>query len=200
MARGKFKDVQIQGAQRMPYKGFNAFGTEQSGVLFLDNSTAVAGATSDLHKLVDERSQSSYGMPVSLKQKLSAAGSNNQVWAVFSGGLQRLNFGLPADSNAGQLIQVFRGLDSGVAGIDLRDGFSFAAQLDGHTANDAKHVRDAIKGVIGLGRLSTPDNQPDLLKLYDAIQVDLDGQQVRINAKIAPALEDRFLDLWLGKR
>lgn len=199
MARGKFSSgIHIDGAQRLDYKGHTLLGDDRSAVLFLNSSTAIAGLTPELHRLVDQRNQG--GLPPALKAKLAGLGSANQIWAVFTGGLQGLNLGLPEDSNAGQVLQVFRGLESGFAGINLRDGFSLAAQLEGRTPSDAKHVRDAIKGVIGLGRLSTPDNQPDMLKLYDAIQVGLDQNRVTVDVKLAPELEDKFLDLWLGKR
>jgi hypothetical protein len=51
--------------------------------------------------------------------------------------------------------------------------------------------------VIGIGRLSTPDNRPELLRLYDTIKVEQIQKRVDVSAQVAPDLEDKFLDLWL---
>ena len=40
------------------------------------------------------------------------------------------------------------------------------------TDKAAREIQDAVRGVIGLARLRTPDDQPDLLKLYDTITVE----------------------------
>jgi hypothetical protein len=57
-----------------------------------------------------------------------------------------------------------------------------------------------LKGIIGLGRLSTPDNKPDLLKLYDAIEVEQVQNKVTVTAHLPPDLADRFVDLWVKKQ
>ena len=206
MARGRFSfndeepRIQIEGVKRMGYKGYNLFGNEQSSVIFMNTSTAVAGRTDDLHTLVDLRNQGTRGFPAALKEKVASIGHDNQIWAAFTGGLQNVNLGVSPDSNAGQVLQVMRGIESGTLGANLKDGFGFEARLDCKSPNDAKLVHDAIKGVIGLGRLSTPDNQPELLQLYDAIHVKLDQTRVEVTATVPGNLEDKFLDLWLKKR
>jgi hypothetical protein len=45
--------------------------------------------------------------------------------------------------------------------------------------------------------LSTADNRPDLLRLYDTMKVAQIQLRVEVTAQIAPDLEDKFLDLWL---
>ena len=62
-----------------------------------------------------------------------------------------------------------------------------------------KRYSDALKGFVGLGRLSTPDSKPDLLRLFDAIQTEQNGLNVDLTAKLPSDLVERFLDLWLGK-
>jgi hypothetical protein len=53
--------------------------------------------------------------------------------------------------------------------------------------------------LVGFGRLRTPVNQPDLLKLYDAIQVTQQLAQTKVTADVPQQLADKFLDLWLKK-
>jgi hypothetical protein len=67
------------------------------------------------------------------------------------------------------------------------------------TERDAKFVHDLVRALIGLGRLNTPVNQPELLKLYDAIQVTQQQAQTKATADVPQALVDKFLDLWLKK-
>src|ERR1700738_4655423 len=61
MARGKFADGELEpnleknGLARFGYKGYNLFGDQQRAVMFISSSTAVAGPTSELKTLVDER-------------------------------------------------------------------------------------------------------------------------------------------------
>jgi hypothetical protein len=40
---------------------------------------------------------------------------------------------VPDDSNLGQVIHVFRGIDQGTMGINLLNGVDFEADLDCHT-------------------------------------------------------------------
>ena len=61
-------------------------------------------------------------------------------------------------------------------------------------------LRAGLKGIIGLGRLSTPDSKPELLKLYDAIQVDQAQQKVTVTAHVPPDLVNKFIDLWVTVR
>jgi hypothetical protein len=56
-----------------------------------------------------------------------------------------------------------------------------------------------LRGLVGFGRLNTPDNQPEMLRLYDAIQVTQEQQQAKVTANVPQDLADRFLDIWLKK-
>ena len=95
---------------------------------------------------------------------------------------------------------MFQGLQTVRLGVDIRNGLDAQAAATCQTERDAKRVHDAVKGIVGIGRLSTPDNQPDLLKLYDAIQVTQNKAQTDVTAHIPPELVDHFVDLWLKKK
>jgi hypothetical protein len=56
-----------------------------------------------------------------------------------------------------------------------------------------------VKGVVGFGRLNTPDNHPEFLKLYDGIQVTQQQTRANVAADIPQDLADKFLDLWLKR-
>jgi len=206
LARGKFnqgeveKRLQSEGASRFDYKGHNLFGNDRGSVAFIDLSTAVAGPTPELRRLIDSRGQPGQGLPVVLRDQLKALPATDQIWAALTGGIADLNIGIPENSNLGNLLRMFQGLQTVRLGVDLRNGLDVQADATCQTERDAKRIHDAVKGIVGIGRLSTPDNQPDLLKLYDAIQVTQNKTQTDVTAHIPPELVDHFVDLWLKKK
>ncbi len=206
MVRGKFSEGDLEprlekkGAARFGYKGFNLWGDERNAVLFISSTTALMGSTAGLKSIVDDRNSPHHGLPPALAERMRSIPGESQIWAAFIGGVQGLNVTVPENSNLGNLLRVFKGLDSAVLGIDLRNGFDLYADALCKTDNDAKQVRAALKGIIGLGRLSTPDNKPELLKLYDAIDVEQAQNKVTVTAHIPPDLVDRFVDMWVKKQ
>jgi hypothetical protein len=201
LARGTFRASDLErrleanGASRISYKGHNLFGNERGAVMFMNSSTAVAGSTPDLRAILDQ--PPNHGVPPALRDKMASIGAGNQVWAAVVGGLQGLNLGVPESSNLGSALRLLQGIDSAAIGIDLRNGLDLKADADCRTDRDAKRLNDAIRGIVGLGRLSTPDNQPELLKLYDAIKVSQQQAHVEVVAKVGSDLVDKFLDMWL---
>ena len=206
LARGTFniRDLELRlaakGAQKTDYKGHKLFGDQRWAVTFMDASTAVAGSTTELRAIVDRQAAKGSGLSPALRAKVDSISANSQVWAAVVGGLQGLNIGVPDDSNLGSAIHLLQGIDSATLGVDLRTGLDLKAEADCHTDRDAKRINDAIKGLVGIGRLSTPDNQPELLKLYDAVKVTQQQAHVQILAQVGSDLVDKFLDLWLKRK
>ena len=60
-------------------------------------------------------------------------------------------------------------------------------------------MNDALRGIIGLARLTTKTGDSDLLRLYDAIEVRTDGNAVKIDAKIAPDMVPSMVALLRGR-
>ncbi len=201
LARGNFNQADLerrlknQGASVIDYQGVKLFGDGRNAVAFLPPRTAAAGSTPLLKSIVDTRGLQS--MPPALAARIRSIPGGSQLWAAFIGGVQGLNFTIPANSNLGGIVRVFKGIDSATLGIDVRKGFDLNAEAICNTAADARRLHDALKGIVGLGRLSTPDNRPDLLKLYDLIKVDQAQTHVSVTAHIPPDLVDKFLSLWL---
>ena len=96
-------------------------------------------------------------------------------------------------------MQVLQSVSSATLGMNLSNGIHATADVECKTERDAKFVHDMIKGVVGLGRLNTPENRSELLKLYDGIQVTQQQTRAHIAADIPQDLADRFLDLWLKR-
>jgi hypothetical protein len=203
LARGKFKPQEVEarlqsnGAKPFPYKKYSLFGDERAAIFFWDASTALAGPAAELRSVIDRTG--ARGLPPSLRDLLRSLPSGDQIYAALSGGLEGLNLSIPQDSNLGNIANVLRAIDSATLGMDLRSGIAVTAEVTSKTERDAKFVHDMVKGVIGLGRLNTPDSHPELLKLYDAIKVEQQQTHTRVTADIPSDLADRFLDLWLKR-
>jgi hypothetical protein len=200
LVRGKEPKFQPDIAPRFDYKGFHLYGNERGAVLLLTPTTAAAGPTPALRTLIDQRDRGSHHLPPALAEKVRRISGADQIWGAFIGGFGDLDLGIDPNTNLGNILQIFKGIDSATFGIDLRTGFNLQAQADCRTERDAKRLKDTVKGVVGLGRLSTPDNRPELLKLYDAIQTTQDNQRVQVNAVLSADQVDQFLDLWLKSR
>jgi len=206
MARGKFNTkalearLEKQGAARSGYKGYNLFGDDKNAVMFIDSKTALAGSTGSLKSIVDDRKQPRHGLPPALAGRVRSIRAGSQIWAAFIGGVQGLKVTAPEGSNLASAIGLLKGIDDAALGMDLRSGFELNGDATCKGDHDAGQLRLALKAVVGFGRLSTPDNQPDLLKVYDAIHVDQAQTKVIVTAHVPPELVDKFVDLWVRGR
>ena len=203
MASGKFNRADLesrlerQGGQPIAYKNRRLFGNENQAITFLSDSIAIAGPTSELRAIIDGRT--SAGLPPPLREQLRTLPQNDQIYAALNGSLAGLNIPAPENSNLANIMQALRSVNSATLGMDLSSGLQLMAAVNCNTERDAKFVHDLLKGVIGLGRLNTPDNQPELLKLYDAIQVTQQQTRTQVQASISQEQADKFFDLWLKR-
>ena len=97
--------------------------------------------------------------------------------------------------NAANVGRILRSLENTTAAADLRAGLN--GYLNGlcRTDADAKNLGDAARGLVGLGRLSVPEKQPELLRLWDGIKVDQQQRAVKITVAIPQYLIDKLIDL-----
>jgi hypothetical protein len=203
MARGKFnipdieKRLKARGASLTSYKNHDLFESQRLSFLFLNSSTALVGQAADLHSILDRGSAG--GLPPALRDVVRTIPGNDQVWAALTGGVQSLNLAVPRDSNLANIVSALKSIDTATIGMDLSSGIGLNVQVACKTERDAKFVHDMLKGVVGIGRLNTPDNHPEFLQLYDAIQITVQQNHAQVTAQIPADLADRFLDLWLKK-
>jgi len=203
LARGTFRPQEVEprleanGAKRFAYKKYSLFGDERGAIFFLNASTAIGGPASELRSIIDETG--TRGLPTPLRDLLRSLPADDQIYAALAGGLEGLNLAIPQDSNLGNVANVLRTIDSATLGMDLRSGIAVTAGVTSKTERDAKFVHDMVKGIVGLGRLNTPNGHPELLRLYDAIQVTQEQTHTNVTANIPADLADRFLDLWLRR-
>ena len=94
--------------------------------------------------------------------------------------------------NFGQFLDSLRLL---TAQINLQNGVAIHA--DGLCEDDAgaKRLNDAMRGVLGLGRISTPENNPELLRIYDGVKVVLKEKTVMLDVNWPLSLVDELAKL-----
>ena len=205
LVRGKFRITDLEarfkskGVTPENYKGHALFGDQRAVVTFLDDSTAAAGATAELHALIDQVSARQGGLPADLRDLLRTLPADDQVYAALTGGLQNLNLPLSREGNMGNVLDALKSVQSAILGMNLSKGIDAVAIVNCKTAGDAKFVHDLVRGLVGFGRLNTPDNKPEMLKLYDSIQVTQQEAQTKVTADVPQDLTDHFLDLWFKK-
>jgi hypothetical protein len=203
LVRGKLRITDLEarfktnGVTPSNYKGHPLFGDERAAITFLDDSTAAAGTPAEVHSLLDQPSGSGRGLPAPLRDLLRTLPAGDQVYAALTGGVENLNLPLPSGGNLGNIMQALRSVDSATLGMNLSKGIDAVAVVNCNTERDAKFVHDLVRGLVGFGRLNTPDNQPDMLKLYDAIQVTQQQAQTKVTADVPQELADKFLNIWL---
>jgi hypothetical protein len=133
------------------------------------------------------------GAPAALQEKMRSIPPENQIWAVGLGGSLPAPDMIPDQGNLANLRNVFKALESWTVAADLRSGLKMRAGAVYKTEQDAKQIHDALRGIIGLARLSTPNDAPELLQLYDGIQISMEKTSVRVSADIAAGVLDKAL-------
>ena len=204
LGRGRFGDqmeakLEREGASRMPYKSFFLIGTEQLAVVFLNDSTAAVGDAPSVRALIDARSNT-HGPPAAIAERMRDISSDAQLWAVYTGSVTAAlkELPVPLEGNLANLNRLAQSLKSISAYADLRNGID--AQVHGvyGTEADAKTAHDAIKALVGFGRLSTHADQSDMLRVYDGITVNQQAGDVRVTIAEPQDLADKFLKQWTG--
>lgn len=197
MARGHFSQTQLGpklgalGAGRRSYRNYTLFGDDQNSLAFMSDSFLLAGSVQALRNVIDRRDKSHAAIPAELQQRLETIPKRDQLWAVSRGGLP-LN-GIATRSEIDSAISNIAGYVSGTAiGVGIDTGIHLQADLICVSEQGAQRVRDAFRGGIGLARLTTKDNQLELLRLYDSVHVDQENSTIHIRADVAPDLADKL--------
>ena len=205
IADGRWDNKAVQqhlasnGAVRSDFHGRTLYTAGKSAVWFPRSRFAAAGPTDAVKQLIAAQ-DGEHGIPDAFRDKLNVVPEGSQFWLAYIGSPAALAPQTPQGSTLGNILEMVRGVNGLALGLDLRTGLHLEAQVTCNAEDDARRVRDALRGLIGMGRLSTPDNQPDLLKVFDAIEVNRDHAAVNVSAKLPQNLVDKFLDTWLKRR
>ena len=196
--RGSFKPEAVQsklvslGAKRNAYRSYTLLGNDKESLVFLKGAVVAAGATGALHAALDTQEKGAGEIPEELQERLRTLPKDDQIWFVSRGRLPFTESSMRSDigSALSNIVEFIRGATAGVA---VGDGMQLEADLTCISEDGAKRVRDALKGGIGLARLTTKDNELELLRFWDAFQIDQNGALVHLRADLAGDLADKML-------
>lgn len=201
LIRGKFggkfglePEINKPGIQRMNYKGYNIIFAEGPAVMFMGPGAAVAGRIEDLKLVIDNRDNPKWSTPHRLLELVGTLPGSAQVWMATEDGGALLP-GLPEDGEYSNYVRMLKSLGVATAHVDLRQGVDMSA--DGRYPNDqaARQMHDTLRALLGVARLRTPDNQPDMLRLIDGTRVALDGPVVKVTLNAPFELVEKLISL-----
>jgi hypothetical protein len=186
-ARGSFRAGAVpDSAPPTDYRGTTIYGAGQGAFAFIDASTAVAGTPESVRAALDRRGSKP---PASaLLSRARAIPAEYQVWAVSSGTPD-----LPG--GAGNFDRMLRAVADVTFVADLRSGVRAEARGICRDEPNARALADALRGLLALGRLAAPKNDPAFSRLYDTIRIEQQRDTVRVNADVPAETASRVLDL-----
>ena len=199
LARGTFHVADVKTLKKVRYRGYVLSLTpkEDAGFCIMDNTLAIAGPTASMKAALDQYLSSGKDAAIKdttdLLNQARAVPQQFQVWSVSVGGADFLANNLPHEGNAANFGKIFRSMENTHFQADLSHGLNATAQGQCRTDADAKSLGDAVRGLIGFGRLSVPDNQPELLRLWDGLKVEQNQRTITISANIAQDLIDKLV-------
>jgi hypothetical protein len=189
------------GAQPIPFKNFTLFTRGVDAVSFPAGGLAIAGSTATVQSVLDLRSRRTGDVPAELRERLAEVPADSQIWVVSRGGLPMANF--PLRSNLVANLSNIAAFVSGASlGLRFDSGSHLQVRLICKSPEGAQHIQDTLRGLTGLARLSTHDNELDLLRMWDAISISKDQQTVRVRADLPADLTDKLiaqLSILLGR-
>ena len=155
---------------------------------FFDERVAVAGNRAAVMEAIDRKMDGGASSldNTQLAERAEALNQSNQLWSV------SLNTGELWESGAGSLpsginipaFRIFRSMESSSLAADLTDGIDIETEGVCATAEDAKTLAEAGRGMVALGRLTLSEQYPDVMKLFDAIDVVGDEKVIRASVKM----------------
>jgi hypothetical protein len=190
------------GVKKIPHGQYTIWGQSAtegaSGFCILDSTLAAAGEVAAIEAALDEWKSGTHSAAQPLLARAKSIDEQSPIWGVSTGVANFLADNVPRTSSGIDFSKIFRGLDNTWFEADPSRGLH--AEIHGTTAReqDAVNVRDAVRGLVGLGRLSVPQGQPDLLRLWDGITVEQTGRSILIRADIEQNLIDKLVEM-LGR-
>jgi len=196
LERGRWNPGDLQkrmiaaGAAASNYRGRTLLGSTWTVTFF--KTVAVEGSPAAVRNAVDVESAGNGEVPEELQERLRTLPSHDQIWAASRSGLAFASAITNSDVQSA-LSNITGSVSGATGGIYVDSGVHLSMDLECISDQGATRVHDALRGVIGFARLSTKDDQQDLLRAYDAIQVDKKNRMVEVHADLSGDLGDKLI-------
>lgn len=194
MVRGKFSQsgmeprVDWEGSRRMPYRGYLMIGDDESAVLFVNTTTALLGPPELLRSIIDGREDSA-GISPALLEKVESIEYGNQIWMASIGGWGEPPAGA---GNLGNVWRMIERIQSVTVAVNVQNGARLFAVAVCGNAEDAESLQGALRGILGLARMSARD-RPAAAKLMENVGLNKNASKVEVTLDVAPELLNQFL-------
>ncbi|MEX2264320.1 MAG: hypothetical protein WD696_20365 [Bryobacteraceae bacterium] len=190
LARGNFKSTRIDGMEQSSYKGQTLYRREGAALAILSPDTAVAGTEAGVKLALDR--QNGGGRLLRMAQALPAA---SEGWIAGAGFAELAAQALTSEGNIANLRKVLASLESATFAADLHTGIDARAACECRTDSGCEAIVNTLRGVIALGRLSAPEGDREMLRIYDSVTVERTGRNVNLSLALPADLVDRVLKL-----
>jgi hypothetical protein len=195
LARGTFRlnSATLKGVPKTRHGMYDIWGQAGGGFCILDSSLAAAGDIPAIEEALDEWQSGTHTAAQALMGRMGVASEKAQLWGISTGAANFLADNVPMTTGGIDFSKIFGSLDDVWFEADLNAGLK--AVVHGTTAREQEAVslRDAVRGLVGLGRLSVPEKQPELLRLWDGIVAEQAGRSITIRADIAQDLIEKLV-------
>jgi hypothetical protein len=200
LARGNFHLTLPAKTTRLNYHGYvivlSGNGPDHNaGFCVLDSTLAVAGPVPALEAALDQYKSGKSNNAAALLSRARSIEEAYQLWVVSTGSQAFISENMPAGPAGLDVSRIFRTLQNVLLEADLRTGLKGFIEGVCGTPQDAKALSDATRGMVGMGRLNTPENQPDLLRLWDGVKVQQTDRKVTVTVDIGQDLINQLLNL-----
>ena len=197
LARGNFhlNPSATKDAHKTRHGQYDIWGDSMNGFCILDPTLAAAGSVPAILDVLNEWTSGTHTSARRLLGYVSTVQPQYHVWGVSTGSGNFLADHPPAQGSGLDFSTIFRTLQDYWFQADFSAGMRAEIHANTRTEKEAMNIRDAVRGLVGLGRLNTPDNQPELLKVWDGIAVDQQGRNIAIHADMPQELIDRLVQM-----
>jgi hypothetical protein len=195
LARGTFHvhSEKMTGAKKVRHGQYEIVTSGMNGYCVLDSTLAVAGEVPAIESALDEWTSGTHTVIQPLLARATQVNPQSQFWGISVGPANFLAAHPPGIGTGIDFSRIFQGMQDTWFQTDLGAGFKGEVHGTAATEKDAINLRDAVRGVVGLGRLNVPENQPEMLKVWDGITVEQQGRAISMRADIAQDLLDRMV-------
>jgi hypothetical protein len=197
LARGTFhlNGAPLKDTQRTRHGEYEIVGKGSAGFCILDSTLAVAGEIPAIEAALDEWKSGAHTAAKPLLARVSGINPQAPLWGISTGLAGFLADHTPGITSGLDLSKIFRGLDDTSFQVDLTTGLRAEVRGTTATEKDAISLRDMVRGIVGFGRLQVPENQPELLRVWDGINAEQQGRSITIHIDIAQELLDKLIQM-----
>jgi hypothetical protein len=200
LARGSFHLSALAQTRKFNYHGYVVFSNEGpqgtgGGFCVLDATLAAAGPLPVLETALDQYKSRSRNNAAALLARARSIPESNQIWGVTVGNANYISENVPGAQGVPDLGRIFRSLQNILFEADLRNGLKGMAEGYCASLQDAKNLSDGVRGMVGLARLKTPEDHPELLRVWDGVKVEQTDRKITLTADVGQDLIDQLLSL-----